>query len=137
MSKYERAFGSGWDALDKDDAIERAYALGVAASMDEFHPGELEAIREEMDTAYAKSVVDLAFEEGNSEATALEGRSTEESGGVWSELVAGETTTVAEDEVPTGGRSGLPEAIDSAAALERIEVDSREAQELPEFLRRD
>ncbi|MFC7059018.1 hypothetical protein [Halovenus salina] len=63
MSKYERAYGTDWESLDEDEGMERAYALGVATSLGEPLPDELAAIREEMDTAYQRSVVDLAFEE--------------------------------------------------------------------------
>ena len=45
MSRYERTYGTDWTTLDPDDAIERAYALGVAASLEEYHPDELEAMR--------------------------------------------------------------------------------------------
>jgi len=130
MSRYERTYDTDWDSLDKDGAIDRAYALGVAASLGEYHPDELEAIRGEMESAYEKSVVDLAFEEGRTEGRTA-GSETDE-GGVWSRLVAGETVTADPDETPrTGGRTGLPEALDRPA------LDSTEAVELPEFLRRD
>ena len=43
--------------------FERAYALGVAASLGDDYAGELGALRAEMDTAYETSVVELAFDE--------------------------------------------------------------------------
>ncbi|MFT4921986.1 MAG: hypothetical protein ACI8XM_001194 [Haloarculaceae archaeon] len=134
MSRYERAYGTGWDTLDKDEAIDRAYALGVAASLGEYLPEELEAVRAEMDTAYNKSVVDLAFEEGKSEARDVDVEATDDEQAVWSELVEGEKVTVDEDEVPTGGQTGLPEAIDKIDALERADRDSTGRVEKPEFL---
>ncbi len=136
MSKYEAAYGTDWDSLDKDEAIDRAYALGVAASLGEYHPEELEAIREEMDTAYNKSVVDLAFEEGKNEGREARPAGDDE-GAVWSELVEGETVTVDEDDLPTGGRDGLPDAIDKMEALDRPKMDKNEAVERPEFLEKD
>jgi len=136
MSRYERAYGTGWDELDKDEAIDRAYALGVAASLGEFHPEELEAIRDEMDTVYDKSVVDLAFEEGRTEGTQTD-PADDSDRAVWSELVEGETVTVDEEELPTGGQTGLPEALEKIEALDRIDIDSTDAVDLPEFLRRD
>jgi hypothetical protein len=138
MSRYERAYGTDWDSLDKDEAIDRAYALGVAAAMEEYHPEELEAIRAEVDTSYNKSVVELAFDEGRTEARELDaGAAGTEQRAVWSELVEGETVTVDEDAVPTGGRDGLPEAIEMMEALERPDPNENEAIDRPDFLERD
>jgi hypothetical protein len=138
MGLYERAFEASWAALDKNSATERAYALGVAAATGEFHREELEAIRAEMDTSYNKSVVDLAFDEGKNEVREID-PDADDGGTVWAELVEGETVTVDEDEdtVPTGGQTGLPEAIDKIEAIARPERDSTGAVEFPEFLERD
>ncbi len=133
MSRYERAYGTGWEELDEDEAIERAYALGVAASLGEYHREELEAVRNEMHTAYNRSVVDLAFEEGKNEGREVE-TDTDDKSTVWNELIDGETVTIDPEDVPTGGRSGLPEAIDKIDALQRPERDSTDALDLPEFL---
>ena len=133
MSRYWRNYDE-WDALTADEAIDRAYALGVAASFDEYHPEELEAIRAEMDSAYDKSVVDLAFDEGRTAARKAEADAEET---VWNDLVAGELVTVDPDEVPTGGRDGLPEAIARTGALDRVDLDQRDAVELPKFLQKD
>lgn len=135
QSRYERAYGTDWETLDKDEAIDRAYALGVAASLDEYLPEELEAVRAEMDTSYEKSVVDLAFEEGKNEAREVDVDTDEGNDqAIWSELVEGETVTVDEDEVPTGGRSGLPKAVDKIDALDRPDRDSTGRVEKPDFL---
>jgi hypothetical protein len=136
MSRYERAYGTDWDGLDRDGAIERAYALGVAASLGEYHPDELDAIRAEMDTSYATSVVDLAFEEGRKEAREVTTDSDDEAA-VWDELVAGETVTVDPDDVPTGGRSGLPDAVSRIEALDRVDLDSTDVVDRPGFLEKD
>jgi len=137
MSRYERAYGTDWDALDKDEAIDRAYALGVAASLGEYHPEELDAIRAQMDTSYNKSVVDLAFDEGKTEARELDAGGRGEGSPVWAELVEGETVSVDEDQIPTGGRDGLPEAIEKFEALDRPEPGKNEAVERPDFLEKD
>jgi hypothetical protein len=138
MSKYERAYGTGWESLDKDEAIDRAYALGVAASLGEYHPDELDRVRAEMDTSYNKSVVDLAFDEGKNEAREVDVQSEERDGDpVWAELVEGETVTVDEDEVPTGGRDGLPDALDKIDALDKPEPGKNEAVDRPDFLEKD
>jgi hypothetical protein len=137
MSNYERTYGTDWDSIDKDEAIDRAYALGVLASVGEYHREELKRVRSEMDTTYTKRVVDLAFDEGRNEARNLDVTTENRTQNiVWSELIEGETVTVDEDRVPTGGRDGLPSAIDRIEALERPEPDKNEAIERPEFLER-
>ena len=137
MSRYERAYGTDWDELDQDEAMERAYALGVAAALGEYHRDELEAVRAEVTTAYDKSIVELAFEEGRTEGQDAESdRGTGGEEAVWSELVAGEVP-IEPEESPTGGRDGLPEAIDVPEALERAERDSTDALDLPEFLEKE
>lgn len=137
MNRYERAYDTDWNTLDKEGAIERAYALGVAASLGEYHPEELDAIRAEMDTTYNRSVVDLAFEEGQSEAREIDSGHDDADRSAWSELVDGEPVTVERDAVSTGGRSGLPAAIDRIGALDPPDRDSTAAVERPEFLERD
>jgi len=136
MSRYERVYGTDWDSLDRDEAVDRAYALGVAASLDEHRPEELEAVRAEVDTSYDKSVVDLAFEEGRSEAREFD-VPADDGDHVWNELVEGETVTVDEADVPTGGRSGLPGAVDRIDALDRPEMNRNDAIEKPDFLEKD
>jgi hypothetical protein len=88
-----------------------------------------------MDTAYAKSVVDLAFDEGKTEAKAAD----PDDGEAWDALVEGDgdVVTVDPDDVPTGGSQGLPEAIAKLEALDRPAMDRSEATELPEFLEKD
>jgi len=137
MGRYDRAYGTDWDSLGRDEAIDRAYALGVAASLGEYHPDELDRIRAEMSSAYQKSVVDLAFEEGRNEARKYDAPEADDGEPVWADLVEGEKTTVDEDGTPTGGPLGLPEALDKLEALDRPEMDDRGAQELPDFLERD
>ena len=139
MGRYERVYGTDWTGLGKDEAIERAYALGVAAlAHDEYDPDELDRIREEMDSAYNKSVVDLAFEEGKSEASEYADRAGTEGGPPpWAALVEGDSVTVEENAVPTGGQFGLPEAVDRVKVLDRPEMNRSEATDRPDFLERE
>ncbi|MXR51070.1 hypothetical protein GRX03_05545 [Halovenus sp. WSH3] len=130
MNKYETQYGTDWESLDPEEAVERGYALGVAASLGEYHPDELDAIRGEMNSAYNTSMVELAFQEGKNEGKELD---EDESEQVWNELVVGELP-LDQDDVPTGGRNGLPTAIDITDALDRPERDSTDAVDLPEFL---
>ncbi|MFC7072795.1 hypothetical protein ACFQJ7_06180 [Halovenus rubra] len=138
MSRYERTYGTSWETLDDEEAMERAYALGVAATLGTYHPDELDAIRDEMGSAYQRSVIDLAFDEGKTEARNLERpEDNSQNDGVWSSLVEGELRDVDTDDIPTGGRQGLPEAVDRADLLDRPDFDSTEAVNLPEFLQKD
>ncbi|WP_436901496.1 hypothetical protein [Halovenus halobia] len=131
MSRYEQQYGTDWGTLDPEEGVERAYALGVAASLGEYDREELDAIREEMSSAYNTSMVELAFQEGKSEGKEAESEETET---VWNELVVGEVT-LEEDDGPTGGRNGLPEAMDITEVLDKPDRDSTDAVDLPEFLR--
>jgi len=135
MSRYDAEFDD-WNALDKDEAAERAYAIGVAERLGEYNREELEAIYDEMGTNYNKSMVELAYREGRQEATAA-AKSTDDNGeAVWADLVRGEKTAIDPDERPTGGRDGLPEALEPSELLDKQDVDSTEAMDLPDFLER-
>jgi hypothetical protein len=137
---YEDTYGTDWDSLDRDAAMGRAFALGVDASLGNRHPEEYDRIVEEMDTAYNRSIVELAYEEGKNKAKKKQ-YSGDDSGGdeaVWADLVEGEKVTVDEDDVPTGsGRNSLPSALDKTKLLDRPDTDSRGRVEKPDFLERD
>jgi len=113
--------------------VDRAYALDVAASVGEYHRDKLEAIREEMGSAYERSVIDLAFDEGKTEATEITAADADGGGeDPWDALIDGEPVTVDADEIPTGGRSGIPEAVDQIDA-----IDSTNRVSKPDVLERD
>jgi len=133
MSHYEREFDTGWDSMEKDEATTRAYAIGVAEQLGEDNREELEAIYTEMDSAYHRSMVELAYEEGRSEATAADASDDD---AVWSQLVEGGAAAVDPEDLPERGRDGLPEALDSGDLFDRQDVDSPEAVDRPEFLDR-
>jgi len=135
MSRYDAEFDE-WDTLDKDEATERAYAIGVAEKLGEYNREELEAIYDEMGTNYNKSMVELAYREGRQEATAAAESTDGDGEAVWADLVEGETVVVDSEERPTGGRDGLPEALEPTELLDKQEVDSTEALDLPDFLDR-
>jgi len=130
---YERSYGTDWDSLSVDRAVMRAYALGVAASLGECETDELAAIREEMGSAYERSVVDLAFDEGKNDGQKRDvgGHDDEE---VWNSLVDGDGRLDA-DAAMSG--AGLPEAVDRIGAIEQPRPDENSAIELPFFLERD
>jgi hypothetical protein len=138
MGLYDERYGTDWDALDKDEATERAYALGVAESLGQYDRDEFEAIHDAMDTAYQRSMVELAFREGKNEAQDVRPAVDDENeeSAVWTELVEGKTVVVDEDDLPTGGRDGLPDAIDGMDALDRPDPSDVDATDRPDFLDR-
>ena len=135
MSRYDSEFDTEWDSLDKDEATTRAYAIGVAERLGEFNREALEAIYAEMDSAYHRSMVELAYEEGRNEAKATVDSATD-GDAVWAQLVEGETTLVDPEDVAERGRDGLPSVLDSGDLLDRQDVDSTDAVDRPDFLER-
>lgn len=130
MTRYERVFGTDWESLGPDSATDRAYAIGVAQRLGEDNHEELQAIYDEMDSAYKRSMVELAYEEGQTEAR--EASADDES--VWSELVTGEDDDTDVDTDP--GNSGPPELLNTDALLDRADIDSTDAVDRPDFLER-
>ena len=135
MSRYEREFDTGWESLGKDEATTRAYAIGVGERLGEDNREELHAIYAEMGSAYHRSMVELAYEEGRNEAKATAEADGRDADAVWAELVEGEVTTVDPEDVSTG-RDSLPDALDPGELLEHQEVDSTETVDRPDFLDR-
>lgn len=133
MGLYEERYGTSWTSLDRDEATERAYALGVAESLGEYDREEFEAVHDEMGTAYTKSIVELAFREGKNEGREAAPSDADDEE-VWNELVEGKTVTVDAEDLPTGGRDGLPEAVDRFEGLEKPDPDEIDATDRPDFL---
>jgi hypothetical protein len=135
VTRYERTYGTDWETLDIDAAVDRAYGIGVGERLGDDDRPELERIYAAFDTAYEKSLIELAYDEGRSEAmeAASENDTDDE---LWHDLVAGEPATVDTEDVPTGGREGLPTALDVSEVLDLTSPDSTERLDLPEFLDR-
>lgn len=144
MSRYERTYEAVGesDELDREAAIERAYALGVAAAVGDPPPEELAALTDAVGSAYDRNVVELAYEEGRTEALAAADEQTDD-GQVWAELVGGGSEAASGETSEMSERSGMldaldrPDALGRIEALDRIDLDSTEATELPEFLDRE
>ena len=136
MGLYEDEFGRAETGLERDEATDRAYAIGVAERFGEFNREELERIHAAMDSAYLRSMVELAYEEGRNEAKEAASNTDAGKEAVWDDLVTGEKTLVDPDETPTGGRDGLPAALEPTELLDRQRVDRSEAIDRPGFLDR-
>lgn len=136
MSYYSDQFETDWTAaaVDREEVTRRAYAIGVAEKLGEDNRRELEALYEALESAYARSLVELAYQEGRQEATAA--LSDGEDDAVWEALVGTQTTTVEPPDHLTEGRDGLPEAIGIGELFARMDAGSTEALDRPEFLDR-
>lgn len=90
---YGDRLGTDWEELSGDEAIRRAYALGVAAAFGYEDREEFDRLREAIDTSYDRSIVDLAYREGQREAEVLRRDDDEvapdDADAVWTQLVEG------------------------------------------------
>jgi hypothetical protein len=86
---YDRTFGTEWDELSREEAVRRAFALGVAEGMGNRRSAELDRVREAFPSAYDRTLVELAYDEGRTKAldAADDADDPEE---VWHALVDGE-----------------------------------------------
>jgi len=128
---YDSTYSDEWDELTRDEAVERAYALGVAAAFGHDNREEYESIKAAAANNYDGSLIELSFDQGKSEALKLEASGSDPQE-VWNELV--EATTV----TPLDADNGLPELLDSAELLDRFgQIEGPPASlEKPSFLSR-
>ncbi|MFB6234996.1 MAG: hypothetical protein ABEH81_01665 [Halopenitus sp.] len=125
---YDRSFGTDWSTLDRESAIERAFALGVAEACGESFPDEYARVRQALPGSYDQSIVELAYEEGRTKALTLEREGEED---VWETLVDEETKTAAESPLP----EAMPGALASREFLTRS-TGPPESLDRPEFLQK-
>jgi hypothetical protein len=129
---YERAFDTDWESLSGGEAIRRMYALGIAAKLGYDHPMERRRIRDLASTAYERSVLELAFEEGKQELAEVRPRHDSDEA-AWSELVEDSPSSSPVD------RPGAdtPGAVDRPTLLDGFEAEDLERLRLPSLLRRN
>ena len=140
MSLYEDRFDTDWDTLDRDEAMERAFALGVAAALGERNQDEFEAIHDTMGSNYDASIVELAYQEGKNEATQHRRQVDDDDQDVF-EFVVNEELEDAEqpdrdeggDDEPAERATDLPSAIDETEATDPPDLDP-EQTDYPDFL---
>ncbi|MFB6310575.1 MAG: hypothetical protein ABEH64_05260 [Salinirussus sp.] len=132
MSRYDDEYGT-WASLDTADAYERAYALGVEAALGHYDEDELAAIRAEMDSPYARSVVDLAFDEGRTAGLEAK-RGPGDAADAWQDLVLDESLDADGETIEDD--SGPPAPVGRIELLDRLNDDARASLELPDFLQR-
>jgi len=142
---YENSFDTDWDPEDvgREEAVWRAYALGAAAALGETHPGEYRKLV----TATGRSLVEMAYDEGKTEAANLDSELASGGGddeldfpdretAVWSKLI--EYREEEGDEFDSGAGGGR-ERDDLPDFLRRIDLDSLKRNDLdrlrlPDFL---
>lgn len=125
---YERSFGTEWTTLDREAAIERAFALGVADACGESRPDEYARVQEALPGAYDRSIVELAYEEGRTKALSLDRQGEDD---VWGTLVDEDASEAVESPLP----EAMPGALDTYEFLTRS-TGPPGSLDPPEFLRK-
>ncbi|SEW24706.1 hypothetical protein [Halobacterium jilantaiense] len=133
---YDDSFDTDWDPEDvgREEAVWRAYALGAAAALGETHPGEYRKLV----TATGRSLVEMAYDEGKSEAANLDSELASGSDeaeldfpdretAVWSKLI---TYREEEGDEIDADRGGGRERDDLPDLLRRIDLDSLNRDDL-------
>ncbi|UIP00084.1 hypothetical protein Hbl1158_01550 [Halobaculum sp. CBA1158] len=120
---YEDTLGTDWDDISEEEAIRRAYALGVAATFGEGDSEEIDRLRDALDTSYDRSIIDLAYQEGKQEAGVVRADSEADSAeAVWEQLVEGVPGPADRRELEEDANSPVDRPIGATAfptALER------------------
>ncbi|MFB6094354.1 MAG: hypothetical protein ABEJ77_05380 [Halanaeroarchaeum sp.] len=138
---YEETFDREWRSLAREEAMFRAYALGVDAALGEEHPEEVDRLARET----SRPLVQLAYDEGRSAAEerlgagdsppddATEGATRERR--LWRDLVEDRRDEAgALDLVPVAGnRLDPPGALSRPGALDPPD-DEVGSIRLPRFL---
>ena len=139
---YDESFDTEWTALARDEAMFRAYAIGVDAALGIDHPEEVERLARET----SRPLVQLAYDEGKSVAedrlqAGSEGADRDEYRGpdgalqLWDDLVeARRGDSEAFEMVRVNSRqTDVPSALSRPEMLDRPN-DDVEAVRLPKFL---
>lgn len=89
---YEDRFGTDWQQLSVEEAIQRMYALGAAARLGGRLPEERDRIVGAARRSYTEKILELAYEEGKQRAG---GRAADDAQSAFQEVVE-ETPSVLE-----------------------------------------
>ncbi len=129
---YNSTYSDDWTELTREEAVERAYALGVAAACGHDNHEEYESIKTAAANNYDGSLIELSFDQGRSEALQLEAAGTD-SDEIWDELIESTPAT------PIEANNTLPEMLESSELLDRFDqLEGPPASvSKPSFLLRD
>ncbi|MFW5917412.1 MAG: hypothetical protein ACOCRD_03275 [Halorubrum sp.] len=129
---YDRTFGTEWTDLTREAAVERAFALGVADGVGTERPDELERVLEAFPSAYDRSLVELAYDEGRTKALeAIADADAADPETVWEELVDG-AGTPRTPPIP----AALPGAITELTLTRRPSKGPPSSLDFPSMLRK-
>jgi hypothetical protein len=132
---YDEQYGTDWDTLGLEEAIERAYALGVLAGVGEGRPKEHDRVRAAVGGP-GSELVQLAYDEGQ---TAAAGTPEPDQKATWERLV--EESGTAQPEEPDAGDTEATEEPASAPPSSLSAMKARETDpdffHLPDFLGQD
>ncbi|WP_299267266.1 hypothetical protein [Halorientalis sp.] len=139
MTLYEDRFDTDWDQLGRDEAMERAFALGVAASLGEHNENEYEAIRQAMGTNYDASIVELAYGEGKQKGTKRKRAADDATDpeAVWEAVISAELDDAepADRNDATSRATDLPSAVSDRPEMTDQPDRDPEQTEFPDFLK--
>lgn len=135
---YAAALGIDWTTLEREELLHRSFALGVAAACGYHDSREYERLQTAVDRAYDRSLVELAYSEGKQKASKLR-RETADAEEIWKALVEETSTSISDslDRTTPPSRFDLPPSVLRTDLLDRPRSDSRDAVQLPPFLRRE
>lgn len=128
---YAAEYGTDWERLDEREVYRRAFALGIAESLGEEHPGELARLLDQVQSAYDEGIVELAYEEGRNRASKRAAKPEEDEETIWESEVDEWVDEMVEVRVP----DSLPPAVERLTMLDRHE-DRLERIRLPSLLLR-
>ena len=140
---YEKYFSKEWTDLDRDEAMVRAYALGVASAFDENHPEEYERLEGQE----KRVLIEMAYNEGRRKALNLEAKiqdqidddddGTDAKYAVLDQMLVSHGTPQEKEPVAehVQRRLDVPATLKRAELLE-ISSDQLERLRLPDFLYR-
>jgi len=127
---YDRTFGTEWDDLAREEAVERAFALGVADGVGSKRPTELDRVLAAFENAYDRSLIELAYDEGRTKALEAAAEA-DDAEAVWDQLVDG---TGSPRDSPVS--SALPGAITELTLTRRPREGPPSSLDLPSMLRK-
>lgn len=139
MSVYRSTLGTDWTTLAREEVLDRAFALGVAAACGHHHPEEYERLKSAVDGAYDRSMVELAYSEGKQKANKMR-RAAGDTESIWQTLVEdedGSDLTDSIDRTRPPSRFDLPASLTRLSLLDKQHPDQRQSLDLPSFLRRE
>jgi len=127
---YDRTFDTEWDELSREEAVERAFALGVADGVGSERPAELDRVLEAFENAYDQSLIELSYDEGRTKALEAAAEA-DDAEAVWDTLVDGTGS-------PRGSpvSAALPGAITELTLTRRPREGPPSSLDLPSMLRK-